>query len=117
MNLEEARRLLDRAEASLRDAAGDLIQFPLEPARACSALERAERAVTAVRRDWQPANRELADACRRLVREAARISRLLDSAAVFSCQSFAVRAGGSNSYTPAGELQAAAQAEHLVFQG
>jgi hypothetical protein len=97
MNLEETRRLLDRAEASLRDAAEDLVRFPLEPARACAALERAQHAVTALRNERQPADRDLAESLHRMGREAARISRLLDGAAVLSFQ--------------------AAQSGHLVFQG
>lgn len=97
MNLEETRRLLNRAETSLGDAAKDLVRFPLEPACACAALERAQHAVTAVRNERQPADRELAESLQRIGREAARISRLLDSAAGLSFQ--------------------AAQSGHLVFQG
>ncbi|MGH9584189.1 MAG: hypothetical protein ACRD4O_14780 [Bryobacteraceae bacterium] len=117
MNLDESRGCLDRAEASLRDAAAVLIRFPLDPGRALAALERAKLALEALCRDWQRGNRELTDACRRAGREAARVQRLLEAAAMFSFRCFSETGAGADSYTPAGECRSAAQIERFVLQG
>lgn len=115
MNARESRGCLERAEALLRQAAERLIQSPLDPGRACAALESAKLALEALRREPTGEPRELFRACERVIREAGRVGRLLEGAAMFSFPCFgAVWPAG---YTAAGELQAPAQPKRFVLEG
>lgn len=116
MDVDRSRSYLERVEASLREAAGRLMQCPVDPGSACAALESAKAALRALRREWKPGDADTADACRQVVREAARVRRLLDGSAILFFRGFAA-AADTASYTPAGEMQPAGRQEHFVFQG
>lgn len=115
MNAKESRGHFERAEAALAECAERLIRFPLDPAHACAALESARATLEGLRREWRPADRELNDALRNVAREAARVRRLLEGAAMFAfpCLAAPVLA----SYTPAGEMQSAGHGERFALQG
>lgn len=116
MDFDRSRSYLEQAEASLREAAGRLMQSPVDPGSACAALDSAKTALRALRREWKPGDPDMTDACRRVVREAARTRRLLDGSAILFFRGFAAAADAA-SYTPAGELQATGGQEHFVLQG
>jgi hypothetical protein len=115
MTLEESRACLDRAEASLREAAGHLIRFPLDPGRACAALENAKWALEAVRKG-SVGNYGIAETAGRVRHEAARVQGLLEAAAGLSLRCFCGAGVGVASYTAAGEFRPDPQAGSLVMQ-
>lgn len=107
----------NRAEASLREAAERLIRWPLDPGRACAALESAKLALETLRREPRAADKEQAVvACGKVLRQAGRVEHLLERTAMLSFPG-AAPAGGAAGYTPAGELQAPAQLKRFVLQG
>jgi hypothetical protein len=116
MTLDERRACLNRAEASLRETAEQLIRFPLDPGRACTALENAKSTLEAVRKGCKNGSGDVAEVARRVRREATRVQSLLDAAAMVSARCFSGTGVCAVSYTSAGEFRVDPQVGSLAIQ-